>query len=172
MARGSGLASRWALLTKRLKTLLFLPPSLWSRRRVKGSELTVARVPALTLLQASTSRVWLTLLQNYKLAEEHQGKPKPASRPLISSEAAEEENPVTCWSIYAKKLKRHRVPAPTWSLERPTYTRPVAKIPARYGLYAWKHESGRSFQHGCTARTVHRATQDATAAFPQPVAAC
>lgn len=91
----------------------------------------------------------LTCLPNYKLADVNQGKPEPASRPLVSFSCRKQwrkKNGSHTLIYLCKKLKCLSMPAPTHDLKRPIYTRPVAKRPARCGLCAREHESGRSSQ--------------------------
>lgn len=96
--------------------------------------------------------VGLTCLPDYKLAEVNQGKPEPASRPLVSFSCRKrrrqqrEKNGSHTLIYLCKKLKCPSTPAPTQDLKRPIYTRPVAKRPGRCGPCAREHESGRSSQ--------------------------
>lgn len=96
--------------------------------------------------------VGLTCLPNYRLAEVNQGKPEPASRPLISFSCRKwrwrqrKKNGSHSLIYLCKKLKCLSMPAPTQDLKRPIYTKPVAKRPGRCGLCAREHESGRSSQ--------------------------
>lgn len=96
--------------------------------------------------------VGLTCLPNYKLAEVNQGKPEPASGPLVSFSCRKrrrrqrKKNGSHTLIYLCKKLKCLSTPAPTQDLKRPIYTRPVAKRPGRRGPCAREHESGRSSQ--------------------------